>query len=370
MRKTFLLLSFVVLCLYGHAQLTMTLQVQQNGIIQKPQLWNILFVNSNADAAYVQVSLILTNTATNEAVLTGNTSVFTLNHGTTLIQSDNAEPIQYTYPVPGAMNEDPNGFLPVGEYDACYILTKQVGEVYEVVTESCIHLTVEPLSPPLLSMPADEDSIDQTYPQFSWLPPTPLNIFNNLSYDLILVEVQQGQTPLEAIQQNIPLYSANNLTDIFLNYPSSGAALDTAKKYAWQVIARDNDQFAAQSEVWSFYVKEDTFPSIGNNENPYVKLQQNLGASVTECEDILKIYYDNQANDTSLTYTISSLSSEDLGAEVKTGLIVPHYGENFIDVPLTEGNRLLEGKIYIFSIFNSRNETWGVKILYHQSENE
>ena len=370
MKKTFLLISLVIAHLCGHAQLTMTLQVQQNGIIQKPQLWNMLFVNANADVAYVQVSLILTSTSINQPVLTANTSVFTLNNGTTLIQSANVEPLLYDYPSPGFMNEDPNGFLPIGEYDACYTLSRQVGEIFEVVTESCVHLTVEPLSPPLLNIPADQDTLEEVYPQFSWLPPAPLNIFNNLSYDFVLVQVQEGQSPYEAIQQNIPVYTEGNLTDIFLNYPASNAPLDTAKTYAWQIIAKDNNEFAAQSEVWSFYVKGDTIPVLVVNKNPYVKLKQIPGASVFECEDILKIFYNNEANDTTLNYTISSLDSNDLNAVVNTGQVTVGFGENFIDIPLTGENRLLEGDVYLFSITNSRNETWSAKFLYHQKANE
>ncbi len=370
MKKIYFLITFLMSGILIHAQITMMLEAPPVGVVKKPQLWNVLFVNNDAAPDYAALSVVLTNTQTSETALIGGSNVFTLNPGTTQVQATDVGPIVYDYSGGSMTDQDPNGFLPIGEYEACYTLSKQNSGHMEVVTQSCITILVEPLSPPLLNIPADQDSIEDQYPQFNWLPPTPLNIFNNLSYDLILVAVQPGQTALEAIQQNIPIYSISNVTDIFLNYPASNTPLDTAKTYAWQVIAKDNEQFAAQSDVWSFYVKQDIFPAVIKNERPYVKLVQNLGAAVTECKDILKIFYNNEADDTTLIYTISSLSNEDLGTEVKTGTLALHYGENFIDVPLTEGERLLEGKIYLFSLTNSRNETWQIKLLYHQSSNE
>ncbi|SRR6266536_3051518 len=370
MKKIYFLITFLTSGMLLHAQITMALQAPPVGIVKKPQLWNVLFVNNDAGADNVALSVVLTNTQTGETTLTAGSDVFTLNPGTTQIQATDIGPITYDYSGSNLTDQDPNGFIPIGEYEACYTLSKQNSGHMEVVVQNCISILVEPLSPPLLNIPADQDSIEDQYPQFNWLPPTPLNIFNNLSYDFILVAVQPGQTPLEAVQQNIPIYSGGNLTDIFLNYPASNAPLDTGKTYAWQVIAKDNNQFAAQSDVWSFYVKKDTFPTVVKNERPYVKLEQNLGASVTECEDMLKIFYNNEADDTTINYTISSLASEDLGTVVKIGILSLHYGENFIVVSLTEGDRLIEGKVYLFAVTNSRNETWQIKILYHQSSNE
>lgn len=365
MRKIFLLLSLAIVQLYGHAQITMTLQVQQNGIIQKPQLWNMLFVNTDADAAYVHVSLVLTSTSSNQPVLTATTNMFTLSNGTTLVQSGNVEPIQYEYPSPGFMNEDPNGFLPVGEYEACYTLSRQVNEVLEVVAESCIHLTVEPLSPPMLNAPLDEDVLETRYPQFTWLPPAPLNIFNNLTYDFILVEVQEGQTSTEAIQQNIPVYTEGNLTNIFLNYPSSNAQLDTAKLYAWQIIAKDNNQFAAQSEVWTFNIKADSIFNNIQDTTPYIKLRREPDGSISSCPGILKFAYQNEADDERVSYKIISMEDEDLGTVLKTDSLSLSPGKNLVSLPLLGDDRLIDGKTYYFELLNSRDEVWITKFIYY-----
>ncbi|HNP23447.1 MAG TPA: hypothetical protein PKM63_17390 [Panacibacter sp.] len=368
--------NFLTLCtctlvgLSVHSQITMTPQVTPVGIVQKPALWNVLLVNNDNSATVVKLQIQLTNTATGTIVLTAESSSFSLPAGTTVTTLDNVSPVIYDYPSPGAINQDPNGFLPIGEYEACYTLSKLDNELFVVVAESCIDITIEPLSPPLLSAPGDQEEVATVYPQFSWIPPAPLNMFINPSYDLVLVEVLPGQQPAEALQQNIPVYVAGNMQDIFLNYPAANTALDTSKLYAWQVIAKDNGVFAAQSEVWSFRVKKDTFPTPNANENPYVKLQQNLGASVTECEDILKVYYNNEAGDTTIAYTISSLDNADLGAVVKTGTLTIGLGENFIDVPLINEDRLLEGKVYLFAVVNSRNQTWALKLMYHQSINQ
>src|SRR5436190_811787 len=79
-----------------------------------------------------------------------------------------------------------------GRYQACYtVVNAQKGEL--TLVENCITVNVDPLSPPLLNTPADEDKLLTAYPQFTWLPPTPIGLFNDLGYAMVLVEVFPGQ---------------------------------------------------------------------------------------------------------------------------------------------------------------------------------
>ncbi|NNV55039.1 hypothetical protein [Limnovirga soli] len=368
MYKKLVFLSALLIAISAKAQLTMTVEAPPSGLFYKTQLWNILMINSGTDATQMSIELILTNSS-GQTVLTGTTPFIPVSAGTKQLQAADFSPIQYEYLSTEVTDHDPNGFLPIGTYDACYNLNVIDQGHPKQLQQDCISITVEPLSPPILSLPLNESVSENPYPQFTWLPPVPLNMFSLLTYDFVLVEVQEGQTSAEAIVQNMPVYFHSNESNIFINYPASGTPLDTGKLYAWQVIAKNEDVFAAQSEVWTFKVREDSLWSVLADGQSFVKLTQDP-VSVITCQDILKMYYNNEADDTSLVYSISSLANEDLGAVVKTGTIPIQFGENFIELPLTNGDRLLEGKVYLFSVINSRNENWGIKIMYQQGTNQ
>ncbi|MCP2937171.1 hypothetical protein NK983_31220, partial [Salmonella enterica subsp. enterica serovar Typhimurium] len=84
-------------------------------------------------------------------------------------------------------------------------------------------------------IPADSEHVELTRPFFTWIPPTPLNLFSNLNYSWTLVEVQPTQSAADAIQQNIPVLSQTGLLTTNFQYPPGMAELDTGKTYAWRV---------------------------------------------------------------------------------------------------------------------------------------
>lgn len=241
---------------YLRAQLGITVQVPPVGVIQKTQLWNLLLVNAGDVAYDVEVNITVSAAPDNNPVMTGAGKMVHAPKGTTQLRYADFEPVSYRYLSP-AFNNDlrPDGFIPVGSYTVCYTVGRWKGDAWEPLTEDCIHLEVQPLSPPVLNTPADKDSIMVLYPQFTWLPPAPLSLFSALTYDLVVAPVLAGQSPEQAIQQNMPVYTEGNLSNVMSVYPASAHALDTSRWYAWAVIARNNRQVISQSEVWTFWVK-------------------------------------------------------------------------------------------------------------------
>src|SRR5207302_6108589 len=93
------------------------------------------------------------------------------------------------------------------------------------------------------------------------------------NYDLLIAEVQNGQTPEEALEDNLPVYSASYVTSVSKNYPSSYKALDTGKVYAWKVVAKNGESFAAQSEVWTFSIYQKQIPYLSASIPTYLELK-------------------------------------------------------------------------------------------------
>ena len=359
MRKKNLLLCLMLLpMLLSKAQIVMTLQVPPVGVLVKNQLWNMLLVNSGRNSQLIEISLVLSDQKTNQPVLTATTAPFLLDKGARQIQAKDLGAINYTYNGPASLTDhDPNGMLPAGTYQACYSIVN--GEKGVALAENCILIAVDPLSPPLLNSPANEGSIYTAYPQFTWLPPAPVSIFSDLSYFLVLVAVLPGQATADAIEQNIPVYSGGLLRSPYLNYPSSYRSLDTGQLYAWRIVAMNNGQPTAMSEIWTFKVVVPPKPSLPPTYAAYLELRRGLDASLATAGASLNVTYDNAAADTVVHYTISGI--QDAGNPVvQKGTLSLRRGRNWLTIPLTKG-LYSKDKLYLFQFTNSRNELWNIK---------
>ena len=192
---TLLILMFVM----SKAQLSLSVQEPPTGIVQKNQLWNLSLIYSGSNTISVTISITLLNMSDNQPVMTAFSRPITLSKGVKQLKAMDVSPVDYAYVSP-AFSRLTDAFIPVGSYRACYTIYNSDRDAKTIMIEDCINLDVQPLSPPQLTMPADSASIQNPYPQFSWLPPAPPTLFSDLNYDLLVTEVREDQTPGAAIQ--------------------------------------------------------------------------------------------------------------------------------------------------------------------------
>lgn len=335
------------------AQVSLTVLVPPNGVLLKNQLWNIGLVYTGNVPLRVRIGLTLTDVTTNQPVITATSGSITLSNGARQLQATDASPIQYQYPSPAVTDRNPDGFLSVGNYQACYTVIKEDKVNPSPLAEDCVTFEVAPLSPPQLNSPANEDTILTTMPQLNWLPPTPASLFSNLSYRINIVKVSPGQSPVDAIEQNIPVYTNQDISDVFVNYPSSGVQLDTGKQYAWQIVALNNLQPAAQSEVWAFYIGSTDILSSAINNN-YILLDNNGNGR--------GVYFVSNANigikyfsyDKEHSAEISFIDNE--GKLVKAVNEKVGYGDNYLRYTLNSAFK--RGKVYFIQINDLHNNKY------------
>jgi len=344
----------------AHAQVNMTLQVPPAGVLVKNQLWNLVLVNSGNTNLLVQVNLVLLDVQTNQPVITATSAPVTLSKGARQLQSRDLSPVRYAYSIPAArVDMDPNGMLPAGRYQACYTVVN-IEKGSNTLVENCIPVNVDPLSPPLLNTPANEDKLMTPYPQFTWLPPTPIGLFNDLGYAIVVVEVLPGQGKADAVQQNIPLNATVYTKDLFWNYPASTRSLDTGKVYAWRIVAMNSGKPVALSDIWTFRVAKTRPTADAVKEAPFVEVKRTQDAVIATAGNVLRITYDNAAADSTIKYTITSIE-EPGNPVVQEGELAVKYGQNQLQVPLKKNKRIVENKVYLFRFTSSRNESWTVK---------
>jgi hypothetical protein len=365
MKKYLWIWMAVLATLQAQGQVSMTVQLPPTGVLQKAQLWNILLVSASNAPVNVRIMLRLSDAATNQPLLTGISRTITLAKGARQLQLADVNPVQYEYLSP-AVDRTTNGLLTSGNYVACYSVVAG-SHVTELAAEDCIPFTVEPVSPPLLNTPANESVLETLLPQFTWLPPAPLNIFNDLNYELVIVAIGDGQSAPEAIQQNMPVFRAPNNRNLFVNYPASAAALDTARRYAWTVTAYNGNRFAAQTEVWTFRIKNMQSQSR-RVINAYVQLKKELTGYVTGCSGPLLFSYNNEANDRTVKYEIVALERNN--RIVQQGELSLKPGENMVELQLERSTRFDDKKTYLFRLLNSRQEHWNIKFIYNSEKDQ
>ncbi|HVI47115.1 MAG TPA: hypothetical protein VM802_19720 [Chitinophaga sp.] len=358
--RLLLWMSIIILStLEINAQVTMTVQIPPAGVLQKSQLWSILLVSAADHPLGVKIILRLMDSRTNQPLLTGVSNRMVIVKGARLLQAVDVAPVQYEYLSP-VIERSENGFLSAGNYVACYSLFIEGYEKGNLSAEDCMPFAVEPASPVMLNTPANMSVLEIPVPQFTWLPPAPQNIFNKLNYDLTLVELKGGQSAVEAIQQNIPVYRVNRIEYLFANYPASAPLLDTGKVYAWTVTARNGLQFAGQAEVWTFRVKKQMVKNEENKE-AYIQLKKELDAAVTNSGNIIHFNYRNETGDSTIPYEILALDMR--GESIAKGDLAIKRGENMMDLKIGRG-RLENGQHYLLRLLNSRKEYWQMRFIY------
>lgn len=366
-----LIIWIVLLTGIGSAagQVQVNLQVPPVGLTLKSQLWNMAVVNTNGSELPVQLMLTMTDLTTGEVVLQAETRTFQLSKGIKQIRMSELLPVNYTvvnasYPV----DANPDGFLPVGLYRCCYVLRMLEGFKDPDIRE-CLDVQVEPLSPPMLISPSDREAIELHNPFFVWSPPMPHALFNNLQYDLFVVEVTGTQSAGDAIQQNIPLVHQQNLTTVSFQYPLSAPRMDTGKLYAWQVVARNNTLPAGKSEAWLFKLKQpvdDTIrqPSTGVY---HAMLTRDIVGAPVICKGELHYAYNNEQNLAAVKINIYDIT----GSTIKQIRLDREeqslkYGENLVSLDLRVNREFISGHFYLLDLETSGGEHWYLKFEYRK----
>ncbi|HTB51796.1 MAG TPA: hypothetical protein VK718_03400 [Ferruginibacter sp.] len=358
--KRLIVIVFLFSNYWGIAQVTLQPLLPQVGLFQKSQLWNILAINTSSASLQCYVVLSLQDRQSGAEIMSATSSDFTLDKGSKQLNVASLTPIQYTYFSFGG--DKVNDFLTVGSYMACFKLIG-VGHESSELGEACVPFDVEPLSPPMLIMPADSSVLQVQPTQFTWQPPAPLTMFQQLHYELLIAEILPGQKPEEAIELNAPFFIDLNVTGNIMNYTGAYPSLEQDKWYAWQVVAQDEQNYATKTEVWDFKVNKDYIPLSIPTIMPYTTLKRNLEAGSVICKGDLRVEYDNQINDKTINYKISALGNAN-NKIAKSGVLKLIPGKNFIDIPLD--GHLDINKTYLFQLTNSRSENWNVKFLRYK----
>lgn len=138
-----------------------------------------------------------------------------------------------------------NGNLPEGLYQICLqaidYSTLEPRSAQE--PGGCSNIfQVSFVQPPLLISPLCGTEVNFSHPQnilFTWVPPVGLPINSVVSYRFKLVELLQGQNPIQAIQSaTVPVLNIG-VSNNFVLMTSLEPTLQAGREYVWQVTVED-----------------------------------------------------------------------------------------------------------------------------------
>ena len=351
------------------AQIMMEPELPSQGLFQQSQLWNILIVNNSEAAMNCVIQLSFQEEGTGRKIFDGVTAPLFLAKGANQLTVKDVGSVHYDY-LSSSYNSlaASAGLLPAGNFIACYNLVSASNlKSPAALSQDCLPVSVEPLSPPQLAYPTDKSAITTSYPVFNWVGPAPANIFSNLNYKLILTEVKPGQQPADAIQRNPLLFIQVGIRDLALPYPSSYAALQPGKTYAWQVIAQNDNTYSAMTEIWSFTVKTDSM-TVLLDRAAYPHLQRGPSPSQFAVQKKMKFSYSNESNDSLLTAKVYAYNSQG-NTVILSRDVVLKPGMNFIDFDLGSARGMQAGAVYVLEMVNSRKENWDLRFRYEPASN-
>jgi hypothetical protein len=173
------------------------------------------------------------------------------------------------------------GLLPEGNYQVCInAYDYRTGKQLSDASVGCFNFNLSRLDPPVITFPQNNHTypVEQKNLNFSWTPP-----MGNLSgalieYDQIVVKVQPGQNPNDAIAAardfnagNPVLNKRRTLAQTYVTQPYD-LPFEKGATYAMQVIARDRNEKTlmtnlGRSEIVTFQVG--TSMLAPDNDLPY-----------------------------------------------------------------------------------------------------
>ncbi len=263
--KKYSVFLFFFLFLSLSAQINVRIHRPPPSRMEVEKLWWVDLTNPTSTTYQVYLELTITETKAGE-VFRANSNTLSLPSGTSRIRpSDIKEITNVRYNAEYRDYIVRTGKIPPGNYQICI-------RVFQVRTNvllgsNCYSASVAEPEAPRLITPRDGYTIKGRSITFSWTPSAPLPSGVRPSYTLIIVEVLKGQTPMEAIASNRPVFKKENIKGTSFTYTFRTRFFIQNKTFAWQVRAYDQNGFElgknrGRSQVWTFNTEKPSGTSL------------------------------------------------------------------------------------------------------------
>jgi len=253
-----------------------------------------------------------------------------------------------------------NHILPEGDYEYCFNLTYVHSD--NPPDEQCFSYTLTPFAELNLIDPYDKDKICDKRPLLTWQPLIPG--VPGAYYQLVLTQVNSGQSPTEALNYNLPIINQSNIISPVLPYPGVARDLLTGKTYAWQVTAYKDQTVLNRSEIWSFIVDcQDSVKKV--TDDSYRDIEDLAKGNYYVAAGFLRFATVNPYAEQDLHYEIAPVSAPDKKISKLPKLKLKN-GSNELTVDLSNSNAIHDNQYYILTIWLPNGTVKNLRFLYQQ----
>ena len=156
------------------------------------------------------------------------------------------------------------GVIPDGNYSYCVTAYDWSASTVTLLSSppdagaSCAMFMLRMIEPPQLAQPLCSSRVNAITPQnvvLSWTMPAGINMVGaDIEYHLKVVEVPDGMTPNDAMTNSTNIIIDQYTKNLLYNITSTDLALESGKRYAYQVQVKDNNAVN--------YFKENGFSTV------------------------------------------------------------------------------------------------------------
>jgi hypothetical protein len=361
MRRIIVKLVFVLLSAFSfcrtEAQVSVILYPEPAKQFFIDDVWKTILINASTKPETVIIQWQI-KTGGSQDVLTVTTQAVTLAAGSNSLNATESASAKWDYGnTSAAAVLRSTGKLSYGQYTLGVSVMTLTGKLIGSNSEE---LDIQPMLPPQLSSPRNEDTVTVKYPLLTWIPPRPVVSGVEVTYSLRLVALQKGQSPAEGLLQNEPLLNLTGLATIYTTYPGTAQELQPGVNYAWQVSASYEGYSLGTTEIWTFTLKPPPPPPADDVIYPVASKVSDGHFYVTK--GIIRFAYNNSANDKKLNYVIKRLDKKVNLKSLPDLEVKP--GTNKLEIDLRHNAGLKEKEYYDLVITDSKGQVYRVMFYY------
>lgn len=368
MSRIILLILMLCCCLKTEAQVDINIHTTPSFAYRISDLWKSVIINQGG-AQTVTVEFTV-NDRQNNPIIKAVTQPFTLNPGVNTFNASVANSATYNYFASGtAFLSHQTNMLPSGEFVICgNVLSANDGSL---LGRNCAEQNSSPVLPPQLIYPSDEEEIYTLNPMLTWLAPQPSLPGLNVKYDLVLVQVNEGQNPQGALITNSPLLVLNEHSYTQFQYAALGLPLEYGSIYAWKVIAKNDVYFLGETDIWTFkpiqLTNDTTQEKISLNTFPLLQSEQ--GKIVYNVQKFLRFSTENDYAPKDLNIKVFDHRNK----EVRINSDVAHellykVGRNKFMMPVKDALPLQNNRQYSLVVTDNVGRKWFLSFHYKKQQ--
>ena len=280
----FYVVIFIAVLSQGiNAQVTVNLELPPPYKFKIENLWKLILTNPSA-----QLNVYLLGTVVrqrdNKLIAEATTSTFILPNGVKRVTSANISPVDFKkYDDDVDKTLDRLGTFPDGEYTICVYVYS--AENNTELGSDCADISVLTLTQPELLSPTNKEIVRDVLPVFNWLPSFPVPYGSNVTYDLVVTEILERQTPEYALLSNPPWFVEKKIRNNLFRYPLGARPLIDGQRYAWKLLIYVDGIQLAGSEVREFTFENITMNVGKRNDDLKEQINNELKGKTAKSEE-------------------------------------------------------------------------------------